>query len=940
VVPVPGLQPISLRKAWLALAKGLGLTVAYVAAVNLGQAFGVLYDGYAPFWPAAGVGSGGLAVLGTAYAPAVAIGSLIEVLPKYPLPAALWFTFADTLEPVLVALLLRRLAVDYRLSQPKDVVRFSCAAIAGGLVNAGLNAPAYVAYGPSPTLTVAGIVVGWTIGNAIGHMAVGGTILVLYAGRAERLRAGLAERVVIAAATVAASAWVFLVPRAAAVPRLYVVLALVTWTAVRLGQRAIGLAVLGISALAAWAVTRGTGPFAPSDGPALQVFLGVYGLAAFGIAAVAAEREQAATLRERESSYRVLADASPNLMWMARATGGVEFVNAKTQEYFGLRGTGHEWLAFVHAEDRPALVQAWTDATTRGIPMHLEIRLRRADGSTRWHLLFMVPVTEEPDHDLRWVGTATDIHDRKLAELELESWQRHYERAQAIGQLGSWESPRPSSGPIVWSSELYRIFGVEPSAFDGRVESFYALVHPDDRAAVERAAATAIAGGARYSIDHRIVRSDGEVRWVHEEADISEARDGTRRLVGICRDITDRVRAEAERRTLEASLLQAQKLESLGILAGGIAHDFNNLLVGILGNASLALLDLPGDAPAREAIERIEISSQRAADLVRQMLAYSGKAAMTLERVDASALVKEMGDLLTTAISKKASIRYSLAPDLPSVEADATQLRQVVMNLITNASDAISDAGGSITIGTSLVTPATPETGAAGTVVVPGTYVAITVSDTGVGMDDETATRIFDPFFSTKFAGRGLGLAAVQGIVRSHRGSIRVESAPGRGTTFTVLVPASTGGAAAATGAARPVTAASLEGTALVVDDEEAVRQAITLMLQRAGLQVVGAAGGHEALARFHELRDTISVVVLDLTMPDLGGPEVLASLRRVAPRVPVILVSGYSRDDAVGAVDASGDNGPQVFLQKPFRPQELADAVRAAMEAARTTAA
>jgi len=474
---------------------------------------------------------------------------------------------------------------------------------------------------------------------------------------------------------------------------------------------------------------------------------------------------------------------------------------------------------------------------------------------------------------------------------------------------------------------------VDPARFDGRIDTFYDLVHPDDRARVRQAADEAIRRGGGYSVDHRIVRPGGEVRWVHEEGDISTAADGSGRMVGVCRDVTDRIRAEEERRGLEASLLQAQKLESLGILAGGIAHDFNNLLVGILGNASLALVDLPHESPARDSLQRIETSSLRAADLVRQMLAYSGKTTLTIERVDASALVREMGDLLTTAISKRARLRYDLASTLPAVEADPTQLRQVVMNLITNASDALGDGGGTITISTALVSVAATEPGAAGMPVPAGSYVEIEVADTGIGMDEATAARIFDPFFSTKFTGRGLGLAAVQGIVRSHRGTIRLRTAPGVGTTFTIMLPATAGipSAVAPSGRHALPPAPRLSGTALVIDDEEGVRQAIGLMLQRTGLEVVAAGGGREGIEQFERHQGALKVVVLDLTMPDMGGAEVLAALRARAPHLPVIIVSGYTRADAVTAM---GTDAAVVFLQKPFRPQELADAIGSVLPA------
>jgi len=415
----------------------LAVAASYVLLVRLGTAFGMLYDGYAPFWPAAGLASGAVAVLGLPYAGAIALGSLLVSFPRYPVGATCWFVVVDAGEALLVAALIRRAGIEFSLGRPRDVVRLALASLAGGLVSAALSGPVYAAV-VAPGASVTAIWAGWTVGNAIGHLTVGGTLLVWsVSGRGRPRRAAIAERVAIASVTVFVTVWVFLGPSPVAIARGYLVLALVTWTAVRLGQRAVTVAVLGVSALAAWAVTRGSGPFAPTDGPELQAFLGVCALAGFGIAAVAAEREQAAGLREREDRYRTLADASPNHMWIGRGDGFVEFFNAQAQIYTGVAAPGGEWIALVHADDRGAVTRSRADAVNLTQPLGLEVRLRRHDGAYRWHWMVNVPLAEEPGRERRWVCTATDIHDRKLAELELASWRTHYERAQTIGQLGS-----------------------------------------------------------------------------------------------------------------------------------------------------------------------------------------------------------------------------------------------------------------------------------------------------------------------------------------------------------------------------------------------------------------------------------------------------------------------------------------------------------------------
>lgn len=396
-------------------------------------------------------------------------------------------------------------------------------------------------------------------------------------------------------------------------------------------------------------------------------------------------------------------------------------------------------------------------------------------------------------------------------------------------------------------------------------------------------------------------------------------------------DTTDLVRAEEERRRLDLQVQQTQKLESLGVLAGGIAHDFNNLLVAILGNAGLALMELPPESPAWQTVLAIETAAQRAAELTRQMLAYSGKGKFVIEQLNLSRVVEEMAHLLEISVSKRAVLKYRFAPDLPAIEGDATQLRQVIMNLITNASDAIGDRSGVISVSTGLIDAdaAYLKTAYMDDDLPEGQYVYLEVADTGIGMDAETAARIFDPFFTTKFTGRGLGLAAVLGIVRSHRGAIKLSTVPGRGTTFTILFPAA-GPPAPPGPAPAPETASAPlpRAVILVVDDDETVRAVTRRMLELSGFTVLLAADGAEAVALYRE-RPGIDLVLLDLTMPAMDGEETFRELRRLDPGVRVILTSGYSEQDAADRFAGTGLAG---FIQKPYRPQDLIEKVRVAL--------
>jgi signal transduction histidine kinase/DNA-binding response OmpR family regulator len=387
-----------------------------------------------------------------------------------------------------------------------------------------------------------------------------------------------------------------------------------------------------------------------------------------------------------------------------------------------------------------------------------------------------------------------------------------------------------------------------------------------------------------------------------------------------------------ERRRTEERMRNARKLESLGLLAGGIAHDFNNLLVGVLGNAGLALMELPEEAPARQAVKDIQASAQRAADLTGQMLAYSGKGRFLVEPVNLSRVVEDMTHQLSRVISNKARLELHLAPDLPVIGADGTQVGQVVMNLITNASDALGGKPGLITLTTTLV-DASAEMLASTYLneqLPPGPYVCLVISDTGIGMDEQTRARIFEPFFTTKVRGRGLGLAAVLGIVRGHRGAIDVRSEVGGGTTFRLLFPATLAGIVADAATAAPARYWKSTGDILLVDDEEAVRGLATRVLERSGFRVVQAASGEEALRYCAELTPALRGVLLDLTMPGLGGEATFREIRRRWPTLPVVVSSGY--------VPEEGELGNVPFLAKPYRPSDLLDVFRKVLEPGTTS--
>ena len=399
-------------------------------------------------------------------------------------------------------------------------------------------------------------------------------------------------------------------------------------------------------------------------------------------------------------------------------------------------------------------------------------------------------------------------------------------------------------------------------------------------------------------------------------------------------------REQEERRELETRMLHAQKLESLGVLAGGIAHDFNNLLTGILGHTSLVLMDLDPDSPVARSLSKIETAAMRAAELTEQMLAYSGRGQFLQQRLDLSQLVRETSSLLEASISGNTELEYSLADDLPAVCGDPGQLRQIVMNLITNASEAMEESGGgAIRLVTGVRQAGARELSRSvvkDETVAAGDFVFVEVTDAGDGMSEETCARIFEPFFTTKFTGRGLGLAAVLGIVRGHHGAILVDSEEGRGTTFEILLPVAGADTSADAEPEVAVQPGEGGGCVLVIEDEPLIRSVTSAALSRSGFEVLVAADGPRGIDLFRNRFGSVDLVLLDMTMPHMGGQQVIQRLREIDPRVRVILSSGYSASEASERFASSDVTG---FIQKPYRIQELLGEVTRCLSGERTVA-
>lgn len=495
---------------------------------------------------------------------------------------------------------------------------------------------------------------------------------------------------------------------------------------------------------------------------------------------------------------------------------------------------------------------------------------------------------------------------------------------------------------VVWESDLAmerftfvndygrKLLGIAERDWAAEPSFWYERVHPDDRDRVRANARNALLPGRTYPEEYRVITAGERILWVREIIAVIDEDGLALGRRGVIVDITARVQAEE-------ALRQSQKLESLGVLAGGIAHDFNNLLTTILGNTEMLGGQLGSAPPAAAAyLDKIERTTRRLADLTRQMLAYSGRGKFTVAELDLNTIIAEMRELLAVSTSKNVEVTYRLDPRVPTLDGDVTQIRQVILNLLTNAAEAIGDQGrGDVAVRTAPfhLSAADAEEHFPGQDLPPGPYAQLEVSDTGCGMSPETLSKIFDPFFTTKFTGRGLGLAALRGIVRGHRGGIRIFSQPGEGTVFTLIFPASThpqGTRAGAPGRAADVRRPERRRPqALIVDDEEGLRSLMADALREAGFDVIEAADGVQGVAEFRRHAGEIDVVILDLTMPRMNGDEALAQIAALRPDACVILCSGYTREEVDRQFTGRRLAG---FIEKPFTPSELIARIRSVL--------
>ncbi|OHD53903.1 MAG: hypothetical protein A2Y33_00630 [Spirochaetes bacterium GWF1_51_8] len=607
------------------------------------------------------------------------------------------------------------------------------------------------------------------------------------------------------------------------------------------------------------------------------------------------------------------------------------------------------WMSMVHPDDLPKILEDFSSRRKGSNPNSIiEYRIRTKSGDWKWVLSRGRFVEWNQDgKPNRLIGLHTDIDDRKRAEEKLDLQLRIMETLLENLPMGVMMIEAESGKTLIENAEARQLFGgsVLPVFQEQTVHARTIAYKSSTNELYPPEEMPVFLGlkGTRGHVDDILVRRPDGTSVLLEVfgAPVFDKENKVIASITIFFDIADRKKAEEEKINLERQVQHAQKLESLGILAGGIAHDFNNILTAILGHASLALLDLPPESPVVDNLKEIEKAAHRAADLARQMLAYSGRGKFLIQEIVINDVVKEMIQLITVSVSKKITIRYALTENLPSIEADATQIRQIILNLITNASDAIGDNDGIITLSSGALycdkkyIAESHNLFHQGTDKIPGegNYVFFEVTDSGSGMTDEVLEKIFDPFYTTKFTGRGLGLAAVLGIIRGHQGLIRIVTVPGKGTSFRVLFPESRILKNTAKLLKKPDIPEEhkITGTILVIDDEESIREISRRLLERRGFHVILAADGIEALDILRKRKGGISLILLDMTMPKMDGAAVFRGIREIDKEVPVLLASGYSEQEATGHFR---DKGLAGFIQKPFDTSKLVPKICSILEA------
>ncbi len=900
------------------------LTLLYFFTALLGVQMGAVTHTISVIWPASGLALAALLLYGKNLWPGIALGAFLATwLTNGSLIFALSTAVSNPLETLLAVFLLNRFVGKYiRFNLIRDTLGLAfLAAFLSPIITAVLGTTGLVLSGNLFWDEFGSTWWAWWLGDALGIMVVAPFLLTwAYYPQITWTRKQWSEIILHLAFLAAASLLAFanLLPTAISLIILaYILFPLVGWVSIKFGPREATTATLLAAVIAIWGTAQGHGPLVQESSLQTMLYLWAYinivAVVTLFMSSTTNERQQA------EERFRKAFHTSPDSINLNRLADGVyidindgftQITGYTRQDVIGKSSL--EVNIWADPADRARLVAG---LQANGYVRGLEAQFHMKGGITITGLMSARVI--EIDGEACILSVTRDISHRKETEIALRRSEERYRMIFQHSPLGIFQFD--AGGVIVDCNDKFvDVIGSSRERLIG-FDMLHRLRDKDMQTSVRQALDGRI---SRYEGDYRSVTADKVTPVRVICSPLSDDQGVIAGGIGIVEDVT-------EQRRVEAAMRQAQKMESLGVLAGGVAHDFNNLLVAILGQASIAKMHLSPDHPAFPAVEKSTRAAEQAAELTRQLLAYSGQGQFEIKAIDLNALITENLHLLRVAVPTQVELRPELTTALPLIDGDVGQIQQVVMNLVLNAAEAIGESVGQVVVRTGV--EAVNETGVRvrrqmGDPLLPGNYVTLTVQDDGAGMDTATMSRIFDPFFTTKFTGRGLGLAAVQGIVHGHSGALFVESQVNEGTTFSVYFPISQETAVPPKQLPPQLASDKDGGVVLVIDDEIWVREAAVDILEMAGLTAVTADSGPNGIALYRERRAEINLIILDLSMPEMDGETTLRLLKQINPEVCVLISSGYSQWEVVPRFAELGVAG---FLQKPYGVAQFLQAVR-----------